>query len=712
MLGVALGLVLVQVVIRWWVAGSGFFYWDDLILVGRAGSYSLWSADLLLYNHDGHFMPLAFATAWVVTAVAPLTWAGPVVSLVVMQVAASVAVVRMLVVLVGVRWAILVPLGFYLFCPLTLPAYAWWGAALNALPLQFALAWVIGNAVRLVETGRRRYAVSGVVVLAVALLFFEKSVIVPFAAFAVAVLARHVDGRGSALRVVLRRGAVLWGGSGVVLACWLAGYLAVVDVPAVHTSPAELRDLLASATSLGIVPTLFGGPWSWERWLPSTPWADPPGWAVVSAWVALCALVLLSLRARLRVAPVWVASAAYVLIAQLPVALARGGPNTAAELMQSLRYFADIAVVATAAGALILRARPRNHIPELLPDTPGDTAVRPDRTAAASPDSQGETDGGVAARDAQAGAETARGRGRTLHVGPRGRAAAMLANAPFDVIIPHDGTPAQPPGSGADATVPDAGKDALAGAARSGARVSGRGSGFPGGRAARWGFEVGGRRAGRVGGWWGVAVLGVAFLVSSLWSTASFVQSWRVNPTRTYVVNVKAALARSDGVPLLEQEVPWNVLNPTAYPQNSTSRVLAPLAQATTFGDSTPRLRMITDSGAIVDAQVWWNRSILAGPEPDCGYRIRGPQPTDVPLDGPMLEHEWTAQLNYLANHDGRITVSFEHGEPVGAPVRKGLNTVYVRVIGSGSTLRISPRTPGLDLCLGVGPVGVASYDN
>ncbi|MEV4129634.1 hypothetical protein [Nocardia sp. NPDC049707] len=686
-LGVALGLVLVQSVIRGWVAGSGFFYWDDLILVGRAGSYSLWSADLLLYDHDGHFMPLAFATAWVVTAVAPLAWAGPVVSLVVLQLAASVAVVRMLVVLMGMRWAILVPLGFYLFCPLTLPAFAWWAAALNALPLQFALAWVIGDAVRLVETGRRRYAVSGVVVLAAALLFFEKSVIVPFAAFAGAVLARHVDGLGSALRVVARRGAALWGGSGVVIGCWLAGYLAVVDVSAVHTSPAELRDLLPGATSLGIVPTLFGGPWSWERWLPSTPWADPPSWTVVSAWVALCALVLLSLRARLRVWPVWVTAAAYVLVAQLPVALVRSGPNTAAELMQSLRYFADIAVVSTAAGALILRAQPRGRVPDLLPDSSDDASV----TGSGIP---------AAAHDSRRGAAAS-----------RNRAAAALPDSPHDATNPHERTSARRPSPEDDATVPRSGDGPARDSRDRAGLLAGRGSGLLGGLAAGRVFRVGGRRARAVDGRV-MALLGVAFLVSCLWSTAGFVESWRVNPTRAYVANVKAGLARVDGEPLLEQEVPWNVLNPTAYPQNLTSRVLAPLTKPSTFADSTPHLRMITDSGEIVEAAVWWNRSILPGPEPGCGYRILGPQPADVPLDGPMLEHEWTVQLNYLANQDGRITVSFEYGEPVGAPVRKGLNTVYVRVVGSGTTLRISPRTPGLELCLGVGPVGVASYDN
>ncbi|MEU7628581.1 hypothetical protein AB0C34_01160 [Nocardia sp. NPDC049220] len=577
-------LIVLQLVVRWWIADSGYFYWDDLILVGRAARYPLLSTDLVLYSHDGHFMPLAFAAAWAVTAVAPLAWAGPVVLLLVLQLGASVAVLRMLTVLLGARWTMLVPLIFYLFCPLTIPAFAWWAAALNALPLQFALAWMVGDAVLLVQDGRRRYVVSGTVVLAVALLFFEKSVIVPFVAFAVAVLVRYVDGHGSALREVARRAAPLWTGSGLVLVCWLVGYLAVIGDPAVHTSTHELRELLPTAASQGIVPTLFGGPWIWERWLPSTPWADPPGWAGTPAWLALAALVVLSIGARRRAGPVWLMAATYVLIAQLPVALARGGPNTAGELMQSLRYFADMAVVSAAAGALILRARPR---------------ARPSL----------------------------------------GRMHATL----------------------------------------------------PGPRLA--------------------AVVMAVFLVSSLWSTYTFVRSWRVSPTRTYLTNVKSSLTTWDGAPLLEQEVPWNVLSPLTYPQNKTSRVLSALAPGA-FADSTPHLRMITDTGEIVEAAVWWNRSIRPGPEPDCGYRIQGDAPVRLLLDGPMFDHEWTAQLNYLVNRDGLITVGLENGDAVDAPVRRGLNTVFVRVRGTGSSLRIASRTPGLDLCVGVGPVGVASYDN
>ncbi|ATL71817.1 hypothetical protein CRH09_15860 [Nocardia terpenica] len=573
---VAAVLMVAQLAVRGWVAGRGYFYWDDLILAGRAARYPLLSADLLLYNHDGHLMPMAFALAWVLTRIAPLVWAGPVVVLVVWQAAASVAVLRMLVVLLGRRWIVLVPLVFYLFCPLTVPAFAWWAAASNALPLQCALACAIGDAVLLVRTGRVRYAVSGIAALTVGLLFFEKAVVVPVVAFAVAALLRHVEGSDRPIRTVARRAAPLWIGSALVLACWAAVYLATVKTGAVHSSPEGVRRLLHSATSLGIVPALLGGPWSWARWMPATPWAVPPGWAVVAAWLVLGAVLVVTVCGRRRTGAVWIALGAYVIAAQVPVALIRGGPNTAAELMQSLRYLADVAVVLTAAGALLLRSRPR-RAPVALP----------------------------------------------------------------------------------------------------------------------------GRRT--------VIALTALFVASSLWSTATFVRSWSPSPTRTYLTTVRAALARSDA-PLLDQELPWNVLTPLAYPQNLASRALAPIAPAGAFADSTPRLRMITDTGEIVDAQVWWNRALRPGPDPGCGYRIDAETPRDLPLDGPLLDRGWTAQLNYLADRDGRLTVALEHGPAVVVPVRSGLGTVYVRLIGSGSALRIGSHTPDLNLCLGVGPIGVTSY--
>lgn len=614
-LSVAMLMIVTQLAIRGWVAGRGYFYWDDLILVGRAGRYPLWSPDLLLYDHDGHFMPMAFATAWLVTAIAPLRWAGPVVTMLVLQLVASVSVLRMVFVLMStvrgrVGWSLLIPLAGYLFCPLTLPAFAWWAAALNALPLQFALAWVTADAVLLVRTGRTRYAISGLAALVVGLLFFEKAVVVPFVAFAVAVLVRYLRDRTprpvpesgdtepgagassarSPLRTVARAGARLWIGSAVVLAIWAAIYLTVVDRIAVDTSLAGARRLLHSATSLGIVPTLAGGPWVWARWLPSTPWATPPGWTVVPAWLLLAAAVLITARRCRAVLPVWILLAGYVLAVQLPIVLIRGGPNTAAELMQSLRYPADVAVVLAAVVALLLVAPARRP-----------TALG-------------------------AGIRSSTERAR------RRRAAVAIA-------------------------------------------------------------------------------LTVAFTASSLWSTVTFARSWTISPTRTYLTNARAAFAEWDGAPLLEQEVPWEVLTPMTHPQNLVSQVLGPMAPPGAFGDSTPRLRGFTDDGRLVDASVWWNRRILAGPEPGCGYRIDGPEPVALWLDGPMLERGWTAQINYFAGRDGRISVALGTGEPVVAPVRAGVHTVFVHLVGAGDVLRIGSRTPGSDVCIGVGPVGVAAFE-
>ena len=73
----AAALIAVQLVIRAVLAFSGYFYWDDLILVGRAGTQGLFSPGYLFDDHDGHVMPAAFLVAGVITRLAPLNWIGP-----------------------------------------------------------------------------------------------------------------------------------------------------------------------------------------------------------------------------------------------------------------------------------------------------------------------------------------------------------------------------------------------------------------------------------------------------------------------------------------------------------------------------------------------------------------------------------------------------------------------------------------------------------
>ena len=117
-----------------------------------------------------------------------MNWIGPAISLVVLQLVASLALLRALQVILGWRPVLLVPLAFALFTPLGVPAFAWWAAALNSLPMIAALAWVCADAILLVRTGNQRYALTGAVAFLVGLLFFEKAAVIPFVAFAVAAL--------------------------------------------------------------------------------------------------------------------------------------------------------------------------------------------------------------------------------------------------------------------------------------------------------------------------------------------------------------------------------------------------------------------------------------------------------------------------------------------------------------------------------------------
>lgn len=572
---VASVLVAAQLVVRGVVAFAGDFYWDDLILVSRSGQWPALSGEFLFYDHDGHFMPAAFLVAWLSTAVAPLNWTVPALTLIALQAFASFAVLRVLRLMLGTRPVVLLPLTFYLFSPLTLPSFAWWAAGLNSLPMQIGLAWVAGDAIRLCRTGRIRFAVSGAVVAALSLAFFEKSALVPFVAFAVVALMYRVDGIERPVRAALVRGRALWVPLAVVVAGWAAAYMYFTHSRLVVPSATQTVGLAHHGTSLGLVPTLLGGPWAWDRWPPSPPWATPPAVLVVLGWLAVAAALAWSLRYRQRTAGIWVSMVAYVAVSEAAMVLTRSGPDTAYELAETLRYVADSAVVIAIGWALIVRA----------PRRPG---VRP-------------------------------------------------------LPRPH--------------------------------RVF-------------------------------VAALAVLFVASSLWSTATFTARWRDNPTVDYLANGRAALAANQDTPLLDQPVSIYVLLPVAYPHNTTSHIFGPLRERPEFARSTNYLQLFDDSGKLIPAAVTPARNIGQGPVPGCGYRVED-EPVELPLDGPLIDWEWTAQLNYFASADGVVEVGLNRsGDTATVPVEAGLNQVFVRLFGAGDALRVRTVTPGLELCVGAGPVG------
>ncbi|MFZ4371914.1 MAG: hypothetical protein ACOYO2_01645 [Mycobacterium sp.] len=578
--GAAVVLIVLQLTVRATLAFGGYFYWDDLVLVGRAGTQPLLSASYLFTDHDGHVMPAAFLLGGAITRLAPLVWAWPAVSLIVLDLIASLALLRTLHVILGWRPVLLIPLCFALFTPLGVPAFAWWAAALNYLPMMAALAWVCGDAILLVRTGQRRYAVTGTLAYLVGLSFFEKSAVIPFAAFTVVVLLYHVQGRSAALRTVWHRGLKLWTATLVLTAAWVLLYLAVVDQQRWSWDPSMTWDLLRRSVTHGIVPGLIGGPWVWQRWAPASPWAVPPVAAMALGWLILTAAVTVSTLRKRRLGVVWLAAVGYVIACQVPIYLMRSSAFTALELAQTLRYLPDLVVMLAILAAVGFCA-----------------SNRP--------------------------------------------AAQWLNTSPLRTAV--------------------------------------------------------------------VLSLSAMFVASSLLSTRTFLTSWQDNPTKSYLQNAIRGLAdakTASGAPLLDQEVDPLILTRVVSPENLASHMFALIADRPQFAPYTDHVRMLLPSGDLVDANVTWVRRIVPGPQPQCGYFISPDAPVRMPLDGPLLPADWTAEINYLANTDGSMELVLPTGPETRVVVKPGLNRVYVRLSGAGDTITVRATTAALTMCLASGPVG------
>jgi hypothetical protein len=576
----AIALIAVQLVIRAILAFKGYFYWDDLILVGRAGTQNIFSPSYLFDDHDGHVMPAAFLVAGVITHLAPLNWVVPAISLIILQLLASLALLRALHVILGWRPVLLIPLVFALFTPLGIPGFAWWAAALNSLPMLAAMAWVCADAILLVRTGNHRYAVTGILVFFGGLLFFEKAAVIPFVAFTITALLVHVTGDAAALKTVWQKGLKLWVGSLALTAAWIVLYLVVVDQERWSRDLPMTRDLLSRSITHGIVPGLAGGPWDWQRWAPASPWAVPPVSIMVLGWLALAAVIIVSLIRKQRIGLLWATAVGYAIACQIPIYLMRSSKFTALELAQTLRYFPDLVVVL----ALLAAA-------------------------------------GFCAPN--------RERAKWLDASPARTAVTITATT--------------------------------------------------------------------------------AFVASSLYSTATFTTIWQDNPAQPYLQNAAAGLAsanQTSKAPMLDQEVDPFVLQRVAAPENLASHMFAMLHDRPEFADTTTELRMLDNRGNVKDAHVTWVRTIVRGPDPKCGYLVQPDFPARMPLDGPLLPADWTAEINYLANSEGSMMMSLSDGRETKVPVHPGLNRVFVRLPGAGDAINVRANTAALSVCIASGPVG------
>jgi hypothetical protein len=357
---VAVALIAVQLAVRAAVTGTGTLAQDDLVIAGRSARLPIFSADFLLPD-DGRFAPLAHLLTALLTRWAPLEHWPMAVTLLVFQALASLAVLRLLRILLGDRPVLLLPLLLYLFSPLALVAFDSWSTGVGAVPLQAALAWVCADALRLAGTGRRRYALTGTLVFLAALGFGGAAVVVPAVAFAVLAVALGQDGEPAPLVTALRRGAWLWAGLLVTAGAYALQFWALAAPRVVAEEQSGTLTAAVDAVRLtlveGILPALIGGPLSWSGF---GSWADPPTALVVAAAVVPLAVVGLASWRRKGCGTIWTLLGAYIGASVVLLVIQRLTTGVPVEFGLSLRYFADLAVVATIAVALVARAPVRD----------------------------------------------------------------------------------------------------------------------------------------------------------------------------------------------------------------------------------------------------------------------------------------------------------------------------------------------------------------
>jgi hypothetical protein len=380
---VAALLIIGQLVLRGWAEAGGYYLLDDLVFIDRASNLPF--DGRIFDDYNGHLMPGSFALVQVLTAIAPLSWPAVVAANLVQQLAIDVVLFRLLVLLFGRRPAVLIPLAVYVTSSITLPAFLWWAAALNQLPMQLAVLLALRAWVRYLRSGQTKDAVRSVLAVAGGLLFSEKSIIAVPLLVAVTLcwfvagppLARVL---GTARKQ--RTGWLLHAGLAVV---YLAFYFFSVESPIKGTpTPADTGELAGSAVLHSVLPGLLGGPWQWEDFPPTLAITDPPealAWLSVAVSAVVIAVSLLRRRGAGRA---WVLLALYVAGTCVLLGASRVQIVGPYALAREYRYFTDVAMIGALCVAFaflpvrdapeVLRARSSPRVPRLPRITP---VVRP-----------------------------------------------------------------------------------------------------------------------------------------------------------------------------------------------------------------------------------------------------------------------------------------------------------------------------------------------
>ena len=342
---VGVGLVVLQTVLRLLMALGAYFTQDDFVFY-TLGASQPFDLTYLFQDRGNHLMPAGQAIVWPLANYLPLEHGPAVLVVVFIQLLASLAVLGLLRELFGRRTAILAPLSFYLFGALTLPAFLWWAASLNAIGLQLGIALAIRCHVRWLRTRRIPAALGTCLATLLGLAFFEKAVLILPLLFGLTWVFEREHGAVRDLWRVFRRHWLLWVVLAVEVGAWVGLYLHQVSTEyAAGPSTGVAADLIVDSVSLGVVPAVFSGPWSWVPAVSFLGYAPaPPTLLLLASWAGLVLFGALSLACRRGMGRMWVVAAGYLAADIALLTWGRAGAFGAGVALE-YRYYADFALV-------------------------------------------------------------------------------------------------------------------------------------------------------------------------------------------------------------------------------------------------------------------------------------------------------------------------------------------------------------------------------
>lgn len=346
----ALALVVVGIAFRAWAVIGSWFYSDDFIFLGDVASDDAHGA-WYLEPHNVHFMPFSRWLIVLVGASGEYSWAAAAAQILVLQVIAIVTCWWMLRTLFGDRPGILVPLALFILSPATMPTAVWWAAAINQLPHQIALMGAVAAHVRYLRapSWSRALLVGAFLVLGYA--SYTKSILIPVLLAVLTVLYFAWGPLVLRLREAIGRHHHVWIVVGGLSAAYAWLYTTVAPSSPVPTLRVvwEMIDLSVVQSA---VPSLFGGPWQWQSLgqpggVGPRLFVDTPLTLAMLSW---CLVVALTMWQSLRYRRVWwpvMIVLGYAILSALVIAVGRATAFGPAAAGLELRYFADLAAVAS-----------------------------------------------------------------------------------------------------------------------------------------------------------------------------------------------------------------------------------------------------------------------------------------------------------------------------------------------------------------------------